>query len=277
MGRRRNRRRESGSRHVLYYIGGSTLILIVVAAVVSAFVFKPTPVELDRATGCPIAGPSQDVAVLIDRTDQISPVTAEDARQQLDAIVGEIPTYGRIEVFTVEPTTSAVLKPLVVVCNPGNAQTADPFFSSPQLIAKHWKERYHDPISGVLKDLLSTGRAPASPIMESVASVSATTLEPASKRVIPRRLVVVSDLLQHSDAFSLYKETPDFSRFLSRPNSSGLDVALRGVEIDLLLVQRRLKSGVMNDGPYLDFWMKWLTRQDCGRIRIVKLMGDNPT
>ena len=101
--------------------------------------------------------------------------------------------------------------------------------------------------------------------MESVQSVAIKHFQSTQRRDVPRRLIVVSDLLQNSDAISFYKNEPDFQRFRGSPQARGLNPDLRGVEIELWLIQRKQRQ--QGDGAaVLQFFHSWLAEHG-GQVR----------
>jgi hypothetical protein len=92
-----------------------------------------------------------------------------------------------------------------------------------------------------------------------------------------RKVHIFSDLLQHSDAFSLYRDarwSPESGRRLADLSSLGT-TALDGAEVYLYLVDRD-QVGVM--GPdYLnalvEFWDAFLAAQNATVLRVRRIEG----
>lgn len=118
----RRRRRRSGS-NLGAIIGGIALVLLTAGIGVVVWVLniqaQAKPV-LDKVTLCPLGGPKEVTAVLLDVTDPISDVTAIDLRNQFQEIVASVPTGGLIQVYTLTENPSQ-LSQSFSGCNPGDA------------------------------------------------------------------------------------------------------------------------------------------------------------
>ena len=157
---------------------------------------------------------------------------------------------------------------------PATRKNVDHLTQSEAIIRRNWQQKFRAPLEEELRKLLTNKEAKSSPIMESVQSVAITHFQSTKRRDVPRRLIVVSDLLQNSDAISFYKDQPDFRRFHDSPQARGLNPDLRGVEIELWLIQRKQRQ--QGDGEaVLQFFRSWLAEHG-GRVRAsVRTSGIN--
>ena len=86
----------------------------------------------------------------------------------------------------------------------------------------------------------------------------------------PRRIVIVSDLLQHSDALSFYRGE-DWESFRASADFGRLARNLDGAEVTILRVPR---PGAKVDGAAVDdFWVRYLDVQGAERVDVEPL-GD---
>lgn len=270
----RGRRRRAPSKDRLYIIIGVTLVTAVCAVVATALILRPDQVELDSATLCPTDGPGSVTLILIDRTDRFGTVTKADIEVQLQNRLDATTAHEEIVLFAVNDTDTAVLAPIIQLCNPGAPRNVDPLIASKAIVERNWQQRFMEPMSGVLRELLVEERASRSPIMESIQSVSVTHFGTSSRRAIPRQLIIISDLLQNSSAWSLYTDPPDYERFKSSFSSRGLNPDLRDVEIEMWLIQRNSRRQA-DQLAVIDFWSDWISEHG-GRVkRVLKLSGLN--
>jgi hypothetical protein len=275
MARKRRSRRQPSENAWLLKTAGVGLALLVAVAAVAFLMLKPSSTELDERTGCPKGGPTAVTAVLVDLTDKVKPVTASEIRQRLADIISRVPKYGRIDIYSIESENDKLPAQIISVCSPGSAKDADPLYSSPELIAKWWRERYYEPLETVINKILSQTEGNTSPIMENIGSVSVLSFTADNSKSIQKRLIIVSDMLQHSDAFSLYRHGPDYEAYVASPKARGITADLREVQVDLFLIQRVVQGKALNDGPYIEFWLNWLSHQQSGPLHIVRLTGVN--
>ena len=250
------------------------MIVVVLGVLVVPIVFRPDPIERDRKTLCRSEGPSSIMAILLDRTDSFGPNTKSDLKNQIIGKLDSTKENDEISVFTVDSMHKKSLEPIIQVCNPGDPDSADPLISNPEKIRRHWKEKFRQPLEDVLNDLLEEKESPYSPIMESVQSVSITHFQSTKRRSIPRRLIIISDLLQNSGAISFYRDQPNFDRFKRTLESRGLNPDLRGVDIELWLIQRR-QPQQGDGGTLLRFFKSWLSEHGGTVVRVLRTSGIN--
>lgn len=254
-------------------VGGSMIAGVIVILLVVVWL-KPSAVERDPKTLCRSEGPSAITAILLDRTDSFLPTTKSDLEQRIWNLLDEIEENHEISLFAVDPTHGGSLDPIIEVCSPGDPDNVDHLTQSEAIMRRNWQQKFRTPLEGELKKLLTNKEAKSSPIMESVQSVAIKHFQSTKRRNVPRRLIIVSDLLQNSDAISFYKAQPNFERFRGSPQARGLNPDLRNVEIELWLIQRKQRQ--QGDGEaVLQFFRSWLAEHG-GQVRAsVRTSGIN--
>ena len=138
------------------------------------------------------------------------------------------------------------------------------------LIDQRYRTRFIEPLQGRITDLTGISGASQSPIMESLQALVAST----PGFVVfdgPRRIVIVSDLLQHSDAMSFYRGG-DWDSFHASPAFQRLGSTLAGAEVALLQIPRP-GEGVHDPRILDDFWARYFDVQGA-RLPSVKRLGD---
>ncbi|MEL6692131.1 MAG: hypothetical protein AAFQ12_03750, partial [Pseudomonadota bacterium] len=86
--------------------------------------------------------------------------------------------------------------------NPGRGDQVNALFRNPERIEERFNEKFDRPLQTVLEDLVVPKEAPNSPVLEAMARLGQT--EAFSDRAPERRIVIISDMLQNSDAFTAY-------------------------------------------------------------------------
>ena len=272
MARRRRRGRHPSDR--LGIVIGGSLIAVAVAAVVTLLLLRPEPVERDSETLCPTSGPIARTVFLIDRTDGIGPITRADIEKEIRVLLDATKPDEAVELYVVSAIERKPLAPVIKKCNPGTGADADVLTANPRLMARRWQQQFREPLDKLLSQLLTEQPAEVSPIMESIQSVAVTVLAPRGPEMLPRTLVIVSDLLQNSSAWSLYRQPADIDAFRRGRGARAVAADLRGVNVQLFFIQRRMKRPIP-ETQLLSFWVSWLERQH-GRVRrVVKLSGLN--
>ncbi len=267
----RGRGKSSGS-------GASTPLLAlgalaVVAALGGAFWWSNKDAAanaVDSQTLCPApSGPVGMTAILLDLTDPLSPAQHSQLMAWLEDEIDRAPrgTQFTMGVVSQDHVNWGATDPL---CKPQDASSANTLTQNARLIDARYRERFLDPLKTRLESMVSTSGADRSPIMESLQalvsdSAGFVTFEGG------RRIVVVSDLLQHSDVLSFYRGG-DWESFRSSPDYQRIGTTLDGAEVQIYQVPRPTE-GVKDPAVLDDFWMKYFERQGA-HIPSVERLGD---
>lgn len=246
---RRRRRRDKGP----WFWRGAILTMMSSVFALFATAAMMRPPALDADTNCRLD--RQDPAHTVLLIDQSDPFASNDLGWVEDLVEAEarsLPRHGRLTLIL--PDAERPHEPVEAwsACTPGSAADANPLFQNPAMIEAAWTESFHAPFKARVKAALTDKSAPASPLMETLYAVAdRADFAPSKKN---RRIVIVSDLMQHSGDFSFYRAGADWTAFLETdlstevPRMEGIDVAARIVprqEYDLPLIEVRA------------FWRNW--------------------
>ena len=250
-------------------------LALVVAIAIGVLYLKAGAANPDTAadTLCPATGPVAVTAVVIDATDPASPVTQAAIRSRILAAADELPRFGMLKVFRAGADEADLLRPLFSRCNPGRANDVDELTSSPELVQKKHDEQFAGPLAKALDGVLNVPAAEASPVLEGIQAVTVAAFPPAVDR-LPRRLLVVSDLLQNSDAYSMYGGPLDPGA--ARAAGESIGALLEGVDVDLLMIRRSSQDALQLSPAFVDFWEGWFSASGARVRRAGPLAGRNP-
>ena len=98
--------------------------------------------------------------------------------------------------------------------------------------------------------------------MESIQSIVVTKLgsEQLVSQKIPRRLIIISDLLQYVPGYSQYHPIADFEHFKTLPYYQNVRADLSGISVEFWYV-RRQKTLNLQSKKHQDFWQDYITDQ----------------
>ncbi|WP_421787091.1 hypothetical protein [Hyphobacterium sp.] len=220
--------------------------LIVVAGVigvVSYFALTLRPAEYDADTLC-IAGivPPHRV-VIIDKTDLYSRQQAALIEQTILDERDGLAVGERLSLFELNETGRLADTNEFSLCNPGSGDQVNPLYRNPERIQARYEALFDAPLQQALSDLVEPKDAPQSPILEALAEL---TLEPSMAQSVPgRRIVLVSDMLQNSDIFTVYGRSRGTLDERLPPVAMVVDtirerygLGLAGVTMDIHLIER---------------------------------------
>lgn len=234
---------------------------VVLAVLVIALIVKPT--EVNALTGCPKSqtAPEAHTIILIDETDRLPP---NELRFVKDLVITEymwLPTYGRLTVRSLHSDPAEGEE--IVICRVAESSTTAGLLDNERTIKKRFDAIAGERLSDLFRDLETAPQQEASPIMEAVGMIFERT--DFLPNVEARRLVVVSDLAQHSEAFTMYgrgqslKPPEDLAEEFFQ-NMSGVDVRLQYV--------RRPGLRGLQGRDHRDFWESYIGSQEPNSVAI---------
>ena len=262
-------------------VGGIALVTIAALVSVLLLISRPDPV-LRGPNLCPQAGPSRVTAILVDTTDRVGPISRTDILERLDDVVSSSRTdemmiaYETSVIGTDGPGQGNPLLPLLAVCNPGDPDEASEWTQNPRLVRRQFEEDFRQPLERTFAELVNL-RQPAerSPLMENVQAISVTVLARREYAGIPKQLILISDLMQHSDYLSLYNHQLDYEAFDRTAGADAVRTNLRDVAVDILFVQRRDHRRFDSARRLLRFWERWIDGQGGRLERVSRIDGLN--
>lgn len=270
------RRKQSSSESNTGLVIGTILFGLCSIGLVGAFFWfqaeansKP---KLDKVTMCPVTGPKAITAVLLDVTDPISDVTALDLRNQFQDIVKAVPEGGLIEVYALTDEQGK-LGQTFSGCNPGDGSSEDDITGNKRLAKERWEKGFQRPLDEIAGEIGEGTAGKQSPIMAGIQNINLNIFGSPNYRDIPKEMVVASDLIEHTSAFSMYADGADFQKFQKSPARDQFRTALNGTEIRLLEFQR---PGLKFDSMQIaEFWTAWIKVNDGEMKRFTRLEGMN--
>lgn len=249
------------------------LTVIAVIAVLGAggyFYFRlSNRADLDPVTLCPDDGAVGAVVAVLDLTDPLTQpqkdrLTAILSRETSAAEPGTLISIGTIQA---DPALRGVDFQL---CKLRSGENANQLYENPTLIQERYHTEFKAPFDALLESVLSLEKQDSSPIIE---GLQATVAGTDGFEFIggPKRLILVSDLLQHSDVLSFYRGQ-DWQDFTASGGSARLSGNLTGVSIDILRVPRQ-SGGQIDLEAVDDFWRRYFDLQGAASIT-VRILGD---
>ncbi len=251
--RRRSRQKKQRNQAILNFVLAGLAVTIIAFAF---YALQPEP--YDELTLCEISDElPPHTAVIIDKTDEYSAQQAgliaaiiRRTRDRLD--IGE-----RLTLFELDEFGQFDPRGEFSLCNPGRGDQVNALFRNPEQIEKRFNEKFDRPLETILEDLVVPKEAPNSPVLEAMARLGQT--EAFSDRAPQRRIVIISDMLQNSDAFTAYggggampDNMPD-AITVADDTMRRFGNSLDGVALEIRLIPRQ-RYVDMQRGALKDYW-----------------------
>ena len=257
-GRAASRNRTAKRKNVV----GGVIGLLALAILIALFVRGQRGSRAFDAANCPVDRDyAAQIAILLDPSDTLTNVQeGSGAPRVLETIENEAPATTEIRVYTVGRAGRGYTRAVFRVCKPVHPDDVGSFTGNPALAARRYREEFLAPLRGTLGALLDVEGDSISPIMEAVQGAAVSAFQPRDAD-IPRRLLVVSDMIQNSRNLSFYRDSVDFGPLSRNPDYGTLRVDLSGVEVSVFLLARRGGAGRIQGGTLRGFWEDYFLDQ----------------
>ncbi len=256
-------------------IAGASVVAVVLLGVGTAFYLKSqsAAVPTDPSNLCPTKRPPADITVvLLDVSDKFSEPQRIQIQNHLTRLRDSIPRFGLVEVYTVDRLRRRVTEPVVHVCNPGTGADLSRIYQNPDLAKKKW-DGFATKLTSDIDRQISAPALSTSPIFEAIQSTALKTFGNPEYDGLPKRLVIVSDLLQHvPNGLSMYQGVPSFSVFKATPYFSRVRSDLRDVSV-LVFYLARPKVPEQNR-EHIAFWDSYFQEQGATVEAVERVFGD---
>ena len=258
--RSRRARRRQRSR-----VLGVGILLVLVSLIASAAFFfwwmTSDQMELDRDTMCPTdAPPAGYHAILIDSTDSFNEIQRAFIQRELQSFFDAVEPGHLLSLYALDSLPTRQLEPEFALCNPGRPASglSDWLYQNPRELEKRWRAEFHAPLTEVLSALLAADEKASSPIMEMLQAVSVSAFGQVEDSGVVRkkRLMIVSDLLQNTSAYSHYSGNRQaIEEFLVSPAFQQVRADLTGVQVHVLYVRRSYgRTQGVQGRRHIRFW-----------------------
>lgn len=256
-------------------IAGAGVIALVLIGIGVALSLKSQAVAVptDHATLCPTKrSPSEIEVILLDVSDRFSEPQRLQIQNQLARVRDRIPRFGLVEVYTVERLGRRVTEPVAHLCNPGTGADLNRIYQNPELARKKWNG-FASKLGSDVDRQIEKPASRTSPIFEAIQATALRTFGKPEYDGLPKRLVVVSDLLQNvPGGLSMYDGVPSFESFKRTPYFSRVRADLEGVSV---LVYYLARAGGTRQGPaHLAFWKDYFQSQGAEVEPVKRVFGD---
>jgi hypothetical protein len=207
----------------------------------------------DRSTMCPNNGPEGLTVFVVDATDAITAIQRASLHNHFEQVVTSLPARWAIELFTVEPVGTTLLhRAGERICNPGRESNF--WTQNPRLVEKRWHDAFWEPLQQWEAQVIKTPSAGESPILESLQSIAVTEFQTAAMQGRSRKLVIVSDMLQHTNGLSQYQTIQRFADFSQSSYYKSVHTDWTGVDVEILYITR---PGTPQGRQHIEFWQQY--------------------
>lgn len=166
-----------------------------------AFIYKTLHAgKYDAASLCPTGREYPVTQILIDKTDPWDVARSTRLDKLIRQIKDNLAIHERMTIYVLDETGNDVPTPVFDMCNPGRGDQVSPLYSNPRRVQKKFDEQFNGPLERMLAELLKPGKAPYSPILETIMNFP----HHGGKT----KLILISDLMENTRDMSFYRTDP---------------------------------------------------------------------
>jgi hypothetical protein len=267
--RRRGRQRGNGGQIVLIVVLAATLVLLVGGLSWLFVKARAEYVPRDQASLCPLSGYTSQTLVLVDTTDALAPVTQTQVLNKLRDLVAAIPKDGLLELRLLSADAARTRPVMAPLCNPGDGADIDPVTGNPEMAKRRWETEYAEKVEDALLKSVGGSEQDFSPIMEAIQQIAAEHLTSEHDRSIPSRLVVVSDMIEHTADYSHYVDGLSPETFHAKARNR-LATDLADASVEFWMVRRATQR--IDPEQLGSFWLEWASDSNAKKPATLSLL-----
>lgn len=217
----------------------TALVLLLAIGIWLYFKGRSELVRADPETLCPTDGvPAEIVVLLLDMSDEFSERQRLMIHNELSRLLRGVRRFGLVQAYAVDRVEGHVPEPAIHLCNPGTGEELSRLYQNPNLARRRWED-FMVRLDAELQRLMELPASAKSAIFEAVQATALRTFNRPVYDGVPKRLVIVSDLLQNVPGkLSMYQGIPRFEDFKESEYFSEVRTALDGVSVTLLYLVR---------------------------------------
>lgn len=254
----------NGMRNAL---GALILVLLGAVAAGVAYVQHALAVawERDPGTLCLTNRLLETATVLlVDKTDPLDAIQSRTLGNVIAAIRDRLRRGERLTVVVMGENGRPEPVRAFDLCSPGKGRDANFLYENDRLMQAKYEERFGAPLEMLLAELQKGGSASRSPIMEAIRDITST---PGFSAAVPeRRLILISDLLQNTEAYSHYHSV---STSAAMAYATEVMPALAGAAVEVVYLLRPGAKHLQGD-RHLAFWRDYFRLAGAERVTITR-------
>lgn len=242
MGKLKGKKRGNSIAYVL----GSTLIALVSVATIVLLYWGHSGLE----TTCKEV-PQSVVEIVIDVSDPLPQVTQSEIKQRIVAELSDNESKGALVEVRILRPDNFLGETVFSSCHPGNGSEVSELDGDPERSKANWQNKFLTPFTTVLSSALAEANpANSSPLLETIQAIS---VEQFIGRSGPKRLILISDMLQHSKLVSFYNgNIRDYDDLRNLPIWPAVKPMLANVGVQYFVLGRRSTKVQTSDLKH--FW-----------------------
>lgn len=240
------------------------IVVTVLVSLILYFYVQLSSKKIDEDSLCPINGEVGYLAIVLDLTDPLTSQQTIRLKREIKRLIN-LQEEGTLISVGVVHFDEAKQGSEFSICKPASGEEANNLYENKSLIEETYLKEFKGPLHTRIDAMMYAEELPNSPIIESITALVSSNTGIKDKE-IPKTLILVSDLVQNSDALSFFKgeDWYDFSR---KNEIANLTRILKDFRIRIIRIPRLETISLDYDGIN-DFWVRYL---EAHRVKSIQL------
>lgn len=267
------KRKKSNSNHAIIGIVLIVIALIILIMIGKMYATVTSERDLINKENFCSSELKESTVILIDHSDKLNAVQKASLQARLWDIAESMPkNSSQIRIFSVDKVKENLLVPELEICNPGSEKEISQLTENKKIVRKQYEEKFKQHLDEILNNILNQESVSQSPIIEAVQSVSVTSFIGEKNKPVKKKLILVSDLLQHTTDFSVYNGVMDFESYKQTEHWRSTKSDLSDVEVEIFFLHRS-EDAKLQTTKLRDFWIQFFESQGAKVTRFLPIEG----
>ena len=139
---------------------------------------------------------------LVDISDSLSVHQRDFVTTYFGSVLDKAAVNDRFSIYILDERSRGLSDPIIDLCKPRSADDVNALTANKRFVEKIYSEKFYQPLQQSIEKVVEANELKISPIYESISDIA--SLGRGDDKAEKVKLILVSDMLQHSQAGSVY-------------------------------------------------------------------------
>jgi hypothetical protein len=242
--------------------------ILLIISVILIFIILISIYAYARLTPATI---SQYNVYIVDVTSKLTPQQKGELINHFKKYINESPKNSWHELYIVDLVEDELLKPLLTLKSTFSLSESENYLTSnPEKQKEIWLKKFVEPFKHHLEKTFNALESSKSPILESIQSTAISCLNKPEAVNTPRRIILVSDLMQNSEGMNFYQGIPATDNIIQNEYYRKTRTNLKGVSFEILKLNDNLSQ--KDSKKLIELWSKIINDQRA-EMKMINISG----
>ena len=255
------KKKENKTKYSIFLV-----LILLISSIVGAVFYVTNSPSIDIVSGCDIEKVTPTMVVIIDRTGELTANHKRMLKNFINKEVNSLAVDTRLQIYTIDDKVfKGASKPIIDICKPKSKKDINKLYENVTIESKK-TDVFNNKLELAINTAVLGKDGNSSPIIEAIYDVVSNSK--LNDEIKVNRIMLVSDLIQHSELISFYNNRYDMKNI-----KLALDEfpSLRDVDINVLYLQRNNKEGKIQTPELLQWWENVFNIASANSLKVYKV------